>query len=119
MCRDQKIFRCSQWSPAASDSSPVVFLTGIPRLMCRHPIPEGVAATKGKFYLTVCEHLWSIAGNHVTFGLDRSKQSKRMMRSFLANASEQVTLSNWRQAPYCHWAFHHVRAIVPTAAIQN
>ena len=28
-----------------------------------------------------------------------------------------VTLANWRTAPYCRWAFQNVREIVPTAAI--
>ncbi|MGI9408354.1 MAG: serine hydrolase domain-containing protein [Hyphomicrobiaceae bacterium] len=29
----------------------------------------------------------------------------------------QVTLANWRVAPYNRWAFHHVREIIPTAEI--
>ena len=41
------------------------------------------------------------------------------MRSFLAKHSDQVTLSNWRQAPFNRWAFHHVRELVPTADIPN
>src|SRR4051812_36175991 len=41
------------------------------------------------------------------------------MRSVLANAFEPITLSNWRQAPFNRWAFHHVREIVPTADISN
>ncbi|MEM1047897.1 MAG: serine hydrolase [Pseudomonadota bacterium] len=28
-----------------------------------------------------------------------------------------VTLANWRLAPYHAWAFHHVRELIPTAAI--
>lgn len=28
-----------------------------------------------------------------------------------------VTLANWREAPYSAWAFHHVRELIPTAAI--
>jgi len=32
-------------------------------------------------------------------------------------ASAQVTLANWREAPFSRWAFHHVREIVPTARI--
>jgi len=31
----------------------------------------------------------------------------------------QVTLSNWRTAPFSRWAFHHVREIVPSADIAN
>jgi CubicO group peptidase (beta-lactamase class C family) len=41
------------------------------------------------------------------------------MRNFPANATEQATLSNWRQTPFSHWAFHHVREIVPSADIPN
>jgi CubicO group peptidase (beta-lactamase class C family) len=41
------------------------------------------------------------------------------MRSLLANAFEPITLSNWRQAPFNRWAFHHVREIIPTADISN
>lgn len=41
------------------------------------------------------------------------------MGSFPANAPEQATLSNWRQTPFSHWAFHHVREIVPSADIPN
>lgn len=44
---------------------------------------------------------------------------KDLMATFPANAGEQVTLANWRTAPACHWAFHHVREIVPTAEIAN
>lgn len=31
----------------------------------------------------------------------------------------QVTLANWRTAPFNRWAFHHVREIVPSADIPN
>src|ERR671915_2441527 len=31
----------------------------------------------------------------------------------------QVTLANWRTAPFNRWAFHHVRELVPTADIPN
>src|SRR5262245_3041613 len=31
----------------------------------------------------------------------------------------QVTLANWRTAPFNHWAFHHVRELIPTADIAN
>ncbi|MDH3475063.1 MAG: beta-lactamase family protein [Rhodospirillales bacterium] len=30
---------------------------------------------------------------------------------------DQVTLANWRQAPYSRWAFQHVRELIPTAAV--
>lgn len=42
-----------------------------------------------------------------------------LMRTFPPATGEQVTLANWRNAPYTHWAFHHVREIVPTAPISN
>ena len=31
----------------------------------------------------------------------------------------QVTLANWRTAPFNRWAFHHVRELIPTADIPN
>ena len=41
------------------------------------------------------------------------------MQGFPPKELNQATLDNWRKAPYCHWAFHHVREIVPSAEIQN
>ena len=40
-----------------------------------------------------------------------------VMRGFPAPGEAQATLANWRQAPFSRWAFHHVREIVPSAAI--
>ena len=34
-------------------------------------------------------------------------------------AENQVTLANWRQAPFNKWGFHHVNEIVPTAEIRH
>src|SRR5688572_30452424 len=31
----------------------------------------------------------------------------------------QVTLANWRTAPFNRWAFHHVRELIPSADIAN
>ena len=31
--------------------------------------------------------------------------------------AQLATLANWRTAPYNRWAFHHVRELVPTAAV--
>jgi hypothetical protein len=31
----------------------------------------------------------------------------------------QVTLANWRTAPFNRWAFHHVRELVPSADIPH
>ena len=42
-----------------------------------------------------------------------------VMQGFPSSQPNQVTLANWRTAPYCHWAFHHVREIVPSAEIKN
>lgn len=42
-----------------------------------------------------------------------------MMKSFPPSADTQVTLANWRTAPFNKWAFHHVREIVPSADIPN
>src|SRR5262249_54701423 len=42
-----------------------------------------------------------------------------MMDSFPSSADGQVTLANWRTAPFNRWAFHHVREIVPSADIPN
>ncbi len=40
-----------------------------------------------------------------------------VMRGFPPPGEAQATLANWRQSPFSRWAFHHVREIVPTAAI--
>lgn len=42
-----------------------------------------------------------------------------MMLGFPPSADGQVTLANWRQAPFSRWAFHHVREFIPTADIAN
>ena len=42
-----------------------------------------------------------------------------MKQDFPSEAEDQVTLANWRIAPYNEWAFHHVREIVPSANIGN
>jgi CubicO group peptidase (beta-lactamase class C family) len=42
-----------------------------------------------------------------------------MMKTFPPEADAQVTLANWRTAPFNKWAFHHVREIVPSAEIPN
>jgi CubicO group peptidase (beta-lactamase class C family) len=43
----------------------------------------------------------------------------RLMHKFPPSADAQVTLANWRQAPFSRWAFHHVRELVPSADIPN
>ncbi len=42
-----------------------------------------------------------------------------LMQGFPPAESGQVTLANWRTAPFNRWAFHHVREIVPSAEIAN
>ena len=41
------------------------------------------------------------------------------MQGFPPPSGAQVTLANWRLAPFNRWAFHHVREILPTADIAN
>ncbi|OED40113.1 hypothetical protein AB833_12655 [Chromatiales bacterium (ex Bugula neritina AB1)] len=41
------------------------------------------------------------------------------MQGFPPDSNQQVTLANWRSAPFSQWAFHHVREIVPSADILN
>src|SRR3954468_8353445 len=50
--------------------------------------------------------------------LESSELSEpRIMEEFPAPNEGQVTLANWRLPPFNRWSFHHVREIVPTAAI--
>src|SRR5215467_4865121 len=42
-----------------------------------------------------------------------------LMHGFPPAPDGQVTLANWRTSPFNHWAFHHVREIVPSADIAN
>ncbi len=42
-----------------------------------------------------------------------------IMQGFPPAKTDQATLANWRSRPYCAWAFHHVREIVPSADIPN
>lgn len=43
----------------------------------------------------------------------------QLMAGFPPAPESQVTLANWRQSPFNHWAFHHVREIIPSADIPN
>jgi len=43
----------------------------------------------------------------------------RLMQGFPPPPEGQVSLANWRTAPFNRWAFHHVREIVPSADIPN
>ena len=45
--------------------------------------------------------------------------SDRLMDGFPPRPDAQVTLANWRTAPFNKWAFHHVREILPTADIPH
>ena len=42
-----------------------------------------------------------------------------LMQGFPPRPESQATLANWRSAPYLHWAFHHVRELIPSADIPN
>ncbi|MGB5215746.1 MAG: serine hydrolase [Anderseniella sp.] len=42
-----------------------------------------------------------------------------LMREFPPVGEDQVTLANWRNAPFSSWAFSHVREIIQTADIPN
>lgn len=42
-----------------------------------------------------------------------------IMQGFPPAEADRATLANWRNRPWCAWAFHHVREIVPTAEIAN
>jgi CubicO group peptidase (beta-lactamase class C family) len=42
-----------------------------------------------------------------------------MMEGFPPAPQSQVTLANWRLAPFNSWAFHHVREIIPSADIPH
>ena len=42
-----------------------------------------------------------------------------LMNSFPPSPQGQVSLANWRTAPFNRWAFQHVREIVPSADIAN
>ena len=42
-----------------------------------------------------------------------------LMTGFPPPPEGQVTLANWRTAPFNRWAFQHVREIVPSADIRH
>ncbi len=42
-----------------------------------------------------------------------------IMQGFPPEEADRATLANWRQTPWSHWAFHHVREVIPTAEIAN
>ena len=42
-----------------------------------------------------------------------------MMDRFPPPPEAQVTLANWRTAPFNRWAFSHVRELIPSAEIAN
>ena len=42
-----------------------------------------------------------------------------VMQGFPPAEPNRASLANWRKAPYCHWAFHHVREIIPSTEIPN
>ena len=42
-----------------------------------------------------------------------------VMQAFPTAKPNQASLANLRKAPYCHWAFHHVRELIRSTEIQN
>jgi CubicO group peptidase (beta-lactamase class C family) len=42
-----------------------------------------------------------------------------LMTGFPPAPEDQVSLTNWREAPFNRWSFRHVREIIPTAEIAN
>ena len=42
-----------------------------------------------------------------------------LMAGFPPNTEGQVTLANWRKAPFNKWSFTHLRELIPSAAIAN
>jgi CubicO group peptidase (beta-lactamase class C family) len=45
--------------------------------------------------------------------------AEHMMKGLPPPPEGLVTLANWRLSPFNHWAFHHVREIIPTADIPH
>ena len=43
----------------------------------------------------------------------------KIMQGFPPAEPDRASLANWRKAPYCQWAFHHVREIIPSTDIPN
>ena len=41
------------------------------------------------------------------------------MTEFPPASENQVSLANWREAPFNRWSFRHVREIIPTAEIAH
>ena len=50
---------------------------------------------------------------------DDATSIAELMRGFPPPPDRQVTLANWRLAPFNRWAFHNMRQILPTAAIHR
>ena len=42
-----------------------------------------------------------------------------LMTGFPPAPEDQVSLTNWREAPFNRWSFRHVREIIPTADIAH
>src|SRR3569832_2152842 len=58
-------------------------------------------------------------GSRPTCSPGDHSMSATLMSGFPSAEAGQVTLANWRAAPYMKWAFQHVREIVPSADIPN
>src|SRR5262245_13169238 len=51
--------------------------------------------------------------------MKEARDAMELMKGFPPEKDAQVTLANWRTAPFNRWAFHHVREIVPSADVPN
>jgi CubicO group peptidase (beta-lactamase class C family) len=45
--------------------------------------------------------------------------SERLMQGFPPSVDRQVTLANWREAPFSRWGFRNARQLIPTANISR
>lgn len=60
-----------------------------------------------------------VGGHELIGGASTDMKSPKLMAGFPPAANAQVTLANWRTAPFNRWAFQHVREIVPSADIPH
>ena len=55
-------------------------------------------------------------GKHAAEG-EPKLTSQGLMAGFPPNAEGQVTLANWRTAPFIKWSFTHLRELIPSARV--
>src|SRR5438552_8629244 len=106
------------WSPAATASSAPESRGVTPKvrlISCSRSNGGGMATEitrdgGGQGIVSVCQDQRTAL---------RGVEMTQLMHGFPPSADTQVTLANWRQAPFSRWAFHHVRELVPSAEIAN